>query len=188
MCDTTKLQTRPDPHVTMLTQYDHEQLVQCVIQLNSKHDQTPMLPCSSLVSGIFLLYYCYWTNLNMFQTLRWLGILTIPTFLFGNRLLSALASKRWVVQPLRWISFWIISYSWFYSHCAGFRFVLSRIFLLYSYCCGFRFVLSRILRDFCFGFYILDCTAFEVDFVLSYLVVFIGQPLLWILFCIISYS
>ncbi|XP_041361484.1 dolichyl-diphosphooligosaccharide--protein glycosyltransferase subunit 2-like [Gigantopelta aegis] len=46
------------------------------------------------LAGIFLLYYCYWTNLNMFQTLRWLSILAIPTFLFGNRLLSALASKR----------------------------------------------------------------------------------------------
>ncbi|KAK6168009.1 hypothetical protein SNE40_021919 [Patella caerulea] len=46
------------------------------------------------LAAIFGLYYCYWTNLDMFQTLRYLGILAIPTFLFGNRLLSSLASKR----------------------------------------------------------------------------------------------
>lgn len=46
------------------------------------------------LAGIFGLYYCYWTQLNMFQTLRYLGILAIPTFLFGNRLLSSIASKR----------------------------------------------------------------------------------------------
>ncbi|KAL8582854.1 hypothetical protein ACOMHN_042687 [Nucella lapillus] len=46
------------------------------------------------LAGIFGLYYCYWTQLNMFQTLRYLGVLAIPTFLFGNRLLSGIASKR----------------------------------------------------------------------------------------------
>ncbi|XP_059158933.1 dolichyl-diphosphooligosaccharide--protein glycosyltransferase subunit 2-like isoform X2 [Physella acuta] len=45
------------------------------------------------LAAIFGLYYCYWIKLNMFQTLRWLGILAVPTFFFGNRLLSALASK-----------------------------------------------------------------------------------------------
>ena len=61
------------------------------------------LPCNQdcsqvlcvCVSAIFGLYYCYWTQLTMFQTLRWLGILSVPTFLFGNRLLSSIASKRW---------------------------------------------------------------------------------------------
>ncbi|CAG5124850.1 unnamed protein product [Candidula unifasciata] len=59
------------------------------------------------LGAIFALYYCYWVQLNMFQTLRWLGIIAIPTFIFGNRLLSALASKRalWiapvsVVEPV----------------------------------------------------------------------------------------
>ncbi|XP_070209693.1 dolichyl-diphosphooligosaccharide--protein glycosyltransferase subunit 2-like [Littorina saxatilis] len=46
------------------------------------------------LTAIFGLYYCYWTQLNMFQTLRYLGMLAIPTFLFGNRLLSSIASKR----------------------------------------------------------------------------------------------
>ncbi|XP_076457036.1 dolichyl-diphosphooligosaccharide--protein glycosyltransferase subunit 2-like [Babylonia areolata] len=46
------------------------------------------------LAGIFGLYYLYWTQLNMFQTLRYLGILAVPTFLFGNRLLSGIASKR----------------------------------------------------------------------------------------------
>ena len=45
-------------------------------------------------SGIFGLYYLYFTCLNMFETVRYLGILAIPTFLFGNRLLSSIAAKR----------------------------------------------------------------------------------------------
>jgi len=46
------------------------------------------------LAGIFGLYYLYWTQLNMFVTLKYLGFLAIPTFIFGNRLLSKLASKR----------------------------------------------------------------------------------------------
>jgi len=46
------------------------------------------------LAAIFGLYYCYFLTLNMFQTLRWLGILGIPTFLFGNRLLSSIAARR----------------------------------------------------------------------------------------------
>ncbi|KAK3583197.1 hypothetical protein CHS0354_025714 [Potamilus streckersoni] len=46
------------------------------------------------LGAIFGLYYCYWHYLNMFQTLRYLGILSIPTFIFGNRLLSGIAAKR----------------------------------------------------------------------------------------------
>ncbi|KAK3803364.1 hypothetical protein RRG08_006917 [Elysia crispata] len=45
------------------------------------------------LGGVFVLYYFYWIQLNMFQTLRYLGILAIPTFFFGNRLLSSIASK-----------------------------------------------------------------------------------------------
>ena len=47
-----------------------------------------------IFSAIFALYYCYWTNLNMFQTLRYLGFIGVPTFIFGNRLLSGIAAKR----------------------------------------------------------------------------------------------
>ena len=46
------------------------------------------------LAGIFGLYYLYFTYLNMFETVRYLGILAIPTFLFGNRLLSSIAAKR----------------------------------------------------------------------------------------------
>ncbi|CAC5388107.1 SWP1 [Mytilus coruscus] len=46
------------------------------------------------LAGIFGLYYLYFTCLNMFDTVRYLGILAIPTFLFGNRLLSSIAAKR----------------------------------------------------------------------------------------------
>lgn len=46
------------------------------------------------LAAIFGLYYCYWVQLNMFQTVRYLGLLALPTFIFGNRLLSGIASKR----------------------------------------------------------------------------------------------
>lgn len=46
------------------------------------------------LAAIFGLYYCYWVQLDMFQTVRYLGLLALPTFIFGNRLLSGIASKR----------------------------------------------------------------------------------------------
>jgi oligosaccharyltransferase complex subunit delta (ribophorin II) len=47
------------------------------------------------LAAIFGLYYLYWVSLNMFDTVRYLGLLGIPTFLFGNRLLSGIAGKRY---------------------------------------------------------------------------------------------
>ncbi|XP_011669063.1 dolichyl-diphosphooligosaccharide--protein glycosyltransferase subunit 2 [Strongylocentrotus purpuratus] len=46
------------------------------------------------LGGIFALYYCYWTCLNMFSTLQYLTILGGITFLFGNRLLSGIAQQK----------------------------------------------------------------------------------------------
>ncbi|XP_075702453.1 dolichyl-diphosphooligosaccharide--protein glycosyltransferase subunit 2 isoform X2 [Rhinoderma darwinii] len=40
------------------------------------------------------LMYVYWTHLNMFQTLKYLAILGIVTFLAGNRMLAQKAVKR----------------------------------------------------------------------------------------------
>jgi oligosaccharyltransferase complex subunit delta (ribophorin II) len=44
-----------------------------------------------------VLYFFYWTHLNMFDTLKYLGVLAVPTFLFGNSLLSGIAARRSVV-------------------------------------------------------------------------------------------
>lgn len=38
--------------------------------------------------------YVYWTQLNMFQTLKYLAILGSVTFLAGNRMLAQQAIKR----------------------------------------------------------------------------------------------
>ncbi|XP_060592727.1 dolichyl-diphosphooligosaccharide--protein glycosyltransferase subunit 2-like [Ruditapes philippinarum] len=46
------------------------------------------------LGALFGLYYMYWTTFNMFDTLRYLGLLGIPTFIFGNRLLSSIAARR----------------------------------------------------------------------------------------------
>ncbi|XP_071804461.1 dolichyl-diphosphooligosaccharide--protein glycosyltransferase subunit 2-like [Asterias amurensis] len=46
------------------------------------------------LAGILGLFYCYWVYLNMFQTLQYLGILGIFTFLTGNSLLSSIAQKK----------------------------------------------------------------------------------------------
>ncbi|PNJ57724.1 RPN2 isoform 7, partial [Pongo abelii] len=40
------------------------------------------------------LMYVYWTQLNMFQTLKYLAILGSVTFLAGNRMLAQQAVKR----------------------------------------------------------------------------------------------
>lgn len=42
--------------------------------------------------GIFGLYYCYWRHLNMFTTLGYLAVLSVPTFLAGNAVLKAQAN------------------------------------------------------------------------------------------------
>lgn len=47
------------------------------------------------LAAIFGLYYCYFVKLTMFQTLRYLGLIGIPTFLFGHRLLSGIAARSW---------------------------------------------------------------------------------------------
>jgi len=46
------------------------------------------------LAGIFMLYYLYWTQLNMFETVKYLGVLGVPTFLFGNQLLCTIAARR----------------------------------------------------------------------------------------------
>jgi len=45
--------------------------------------------------AIFGLYLCYFLHLTMFQTLRYLGLIGIPTFIFGHRLLSGIAARGW---------------------------------------------------------------------------------------------
>ena len=44
--------------------------------------------------GIFALYYCYFLQLNMFVTLKYLGLVGGGTFILGNRLLASIAAKR----------------------------------------------------------------------------------------------
>lgn len=46
------------------------------------------------LTAIFGLYLCYFLHLNMFTTLRYLALIGLPTFLFGNKLLSGIAAKR----------------------------------------------------------------------------------------------
>lgn len=42
----------------------------------------------------FALMFFYWKYLNMFQTMRYLALISIPLFLFGQRLLATLAGRR----------------------------------------------------------------------------------------------
>jgi len=46
------------------------------------------------IAAIFALYGCYFLSLNMFSTLRYLALIGLPTFLFGNKLLSGIAARR----------------------------------------------------------------------------------------------
>lgn len=49
------------------------------------------------ISAMLGLMYVYWTQLNMFQTLKYLAILGSLTFLAGNRMLAQKAVKRYEV-------------------------------------------------------------------------------------------
>ncbi|CAF4416127.1 unnamed protein product, partial [Rotaria magnacalcarata] len=44
--------------------------------------------------AVFALMYLYWKYLDMFQTMRYLALVSIPLFLFGHRLLATLAARR----------------------------------------------------------------------------------------------
>ncbi|XP_071959632.1 dolichyl-diphosphooligosaccharide--protein glycosyltransferase subunit 2-like isoform X2 [Antedon mediterranea] len=46
------------------------------------------------LGAIFGLFYCYWAYLNMFQTIRYLTIISIVTFICGNRLLGSIAARK----------------------------------------------------------------------------------------------
>jgi len=47
-----------------------------------------------LLSAIFALYFMYWTHLNMFETIKYLCVIAVPTFILGHQLLSSIAAKR----------------------------------------------------------------------------------------------
>ncbi|CAF4154523.1 unnamed protein product, partial [Adineta steineri] len=44
--------------------------------------------------AVFALMFFYWKYLDMFQTIRYLALVSIPLFLFGHRLLATLAARR----------------------------------------------------------------------------------------------
>lgn len=46
------------------------------------------------LAGMFVLYYVYWTRWNMFQTLGYVALLGVPTFLCGNIMLRSVATQR----------------------------------------------------------------------------------------------
>jgi len=46
------------------------------------------------LTAIFGLYVLFWIQLNMFVTLKYLTILVIPTYFFGQRLFNSLAAQR----------------------------------------------------------------------------------------------
>lgn len=50
------------------------------------------MDCS--ISGIFTLFVAFWLYLNMFQTLKLLFLLAIPTMITGRYMLSRIAEKR----------------------------------------------------------------------------------------------
>jgi oligosaccharyltransferase complex subunit delta (ribophorin II) len=46
------------------------------------------------LGGIFVVYYLFWWKLNMFDTMKLLALLSVPTFLAGNRMLKRIASSN----------------------------------------------------------------------------------------------
>ena len=46
------------------------------------------------LGSIFVLYFCFWLQLNMFTSLKYLIMIGVVTFLCGNSLLVKIAEKR----------------------------------------------------------------------------------------------
>lgn len=46
------------------------------------------------LGAIFFVYFSFWVKLNMFDTLYYLTLAVIPTFIFGHRLFRALNSTH----------------------------------------------------------------------------------------------
>ncbi|KAI6179643.1 Dolichyl-diphosphooligosaccharide--protein glycosyltransferase subunit 2 [Aphelenchoides besseyi] len=46
------------------------------------------------LTAVFGLYFVFWLRLNMFVTLKYLGIIVVSLFFFGHRLFRSLAAKR----------------------------------------------------------------------------------------------
>ncbi|CAF0791471.1 unnamed protein product [Adineta steineri] len=44
--------------------------------------------------AVFALMFFYWKYLDMFQTIRYLALISIPLFIFGHRVLATLAARR----------------------------------------------------------------------------------------------
>uniref|UniRef100_A0A0R3QAY3 Dolichyl-diphosphooligosaccharide--protein glycosyltransferase subunit 2 n=1 Tax=Brugia timori TaxID=42155 RepID=A0A0R3QAY3_9BILA len=54
----------------------------------------PASPFILLFHGIFGLYFIFWLQLTMFETLKYLSVIGTITFISGNRLLRILAARR----------------------------------------------------------------------------------------------
>ena len=46
------------------------------------------------LGAIFGLYYCFWLQLDMFATVKYLAMVGVVTFLCGNSMLFRIAEKR----------------------------------------------------------------------------------------------
>jgi hypothetical protein len=49
---------------------------------------------SEIFLAVFALMFFYWKYLDMFQTIRYLALISIPLFIFGHRVLAILAARR----------------------------------------------------------------------------------------------
>jgi len=61
--------------------------------INVQKLESSFIPFHVAIGSIFGLYFLYWYQLNMFTTLKFLGLLGSVTFILGNKVLSSLASS-----------------------------------------------------------------------------------------------
>ena len=61
-----------------------------------KYEKTFFEQISNFVHLVaaFALMFVYWKYLDMFQTIRYLALISIPLFLAGHRVLAILAARR----------------------------------------------------------------------------------------------
>jgi oligosaccharyltransferase complex subunit delta (ribophorin II) len=62
--------------------------------VNINRMESAFMPFHIAIASVFGLYFMYWFKFNMFTTLKWLAVLGSTTFILGNKVLSALATKE----------------------------------------------------------------------------------------------
>ncbi|KAL0595078.1 Dolichyl-diphosphooligosaccharide--protein glycosyltransferase subunit 2 [Plecturocebus cupreus] len=116
-------------HLSLLIEKGFHHVGQAGLELLTSGDPPTLASQSVGITAMLGLMYVYWTQLNMFQTLKYLAILGSVTFLAGNRMLAHQAVKSSGACPQNTRSVFFLT-----EAAAGFAKAPSKKYLLSSLC------------------------------------------------------